>query len=77
MIKKKILKNHAEWEKSSKQEDSPQNIEMGIMSEEDYESEGCEVKENNNIFMKRNDQELRKRKYEKGSTKCEVNENVG
>jgi hypothetical protein len=50
---------------------------MGIMSEEDYESEGCEVKENNNIFMKRNDQELRKRKYEKGSTKCEVNENVG
>jgi hypothetical protein len=35
------------------------------MSEEDNKSEGCEVKENYNIFKKRNNQEVRKVKYEK------------
>jgi hypothetical protein len=28
---------------------------MGIMGEEDKESVGCEVKDNENIFMKRNE----------------------
>ncbi len=65
MMKKKILKNLAQWEKSGKKKDSPQHIEIGIMSEEDNKSEGCEVKENYNIFKKRNNQEVRKVKYEK------------
>ncbi len=79
---RKMRKSQRQWEKSGKEEDSPQHIEMGIMSKEDNESDRCEVKEKrqNDYEEKRRGSEKKKvlwRMYEKGSSKYEVKENEG